>query len=298
MAQRPRGDRALLVLVTVIWGVNFVSARFALDSLTPWGFRVVTFGSAALILLALAPVLGVSLRLPRGIDYLHLLIAGTFAIAGFGVFSAISLLNTSVGRTSVVVYTMPIWVAVLSRVFLGERLGPWRWAAVGTGLVGLGILIRPLLEQGMTLGGVAALGAAVSWAIGTVYLKWARVAAPPLAVTAWQLIAGTAVSVLALGLSGWTVLAAPMTPMAWAGVVFTTLFGTVVAYLIWFRVVQRLPASTAGLGMLLTPVCGMLAGLLILGERPSLNDGIGFAVVLIAGLLALGGSRAGSSPRS
>lgn len=281
-------DRALVVLVTVLWGLNFISARYGLESLTPWGFRAVTFGGGALLLVVLALTLRVPLRLQARIDYLHLLIAGAFAIAGFGVLSAISLLNTSVSRTSIVVYTMPIWVALFSSIFLRERLGARGWIAVALGIAGLGAFIAPVLGAGVSLGVIAALGAAVSWAIGTVYLKWAKVAAPALTVTTWQLLYGSIVSVFALGITGWHLLSSPMTPGAWAGIAYTMIAGTVAAYLIWFRVVQRLPANVAGLGTLLVPVFSTIVGVIWLGERLTVFDGIGFSLILIAGVLSLG----------
>ncbi|MBL3687901.1 DMT family transporter [Leucobacter zeae] len=301
-------NRAALLLVTVIWGVNFVSARFALDAMSPWGFRAVSFGAGAAILFALAPILRVRLRLPRRIDLLHLAVAGTFGIAGFGVLSAVSLLNTTAGRTSIVVYTMPIWVALLGRVWLGERLGPRRVVSVWVGIAGLAVLLVPLLRGGPSLGELAALGAALSWALGTVYLKWAAVDAAPLAITAWQLGAGAVVSLVALALDGGPVFRAAPDAAAWAGIVYSTLIGTVFAYVLWFQVVQRLPASVAGLGTLLVPVFGMAAGMLLLGEHPTAADIAGFALIFIAGLLALGGpavpasrvraGRAGRAPGS
>ncbi|MBK0418864.1 DMT family transporter [Leucobacter sp. CSA1] len=282
-------SRATLLLVTAIWGVNFVSARFGLDAMTPWAFRALSFGGGALLLLLLALVLRVRLRLPRSIDYLHLLVAGAFGVAGFGVLSAIALLNTTAGRTSIVVYTMPIWVALLSRFFLGEVLGAKRVAAMCLGILGLGVLMLPVLADGFSIGVLAALAAALSWAVGTVYLKWARPDAPPLAVTVWQLLAGAVVSAAALLIEGGRILHAAPGPTAWAGLAYTTLIGTAVAYLLWFQVVQRLPASVAGLGTLLVPVFGMLSGVLLLGERPTLFDAAGFALILAAGVLALGG---------
>lgn len=283
-------DRALVVLVTVLWGLNFISARYGLESFTAWGFRAVTFGGGAVLLLVLAMTFRVPSRLPRRIDYLHLLIAGTFGIAGFGVLSAISLLNTSVSRTSILVYTMPIWVALFSSIFLRERLGVRGWIAVALGVVGMAAFVAPVFGAGVSLGVIAALCSAISWAIGTVYLKWAKVAAPALTVTTWQLFYGSLVSVLALGLTGWHVLSSPMTPGAWAGVAYTMAAGTVVAYLVWFGVVQRLPANVAGMGTLLVPVFSSIVGVLWLGEKLTVLDCIGFSLVLMAGVLALGRS--------
>ena len=284
-----RNERAMLVLVTVVWGLNFVSSRVGLGALTPLGFRLVTFGVGALILGAIAAVMRRSIALPRRIDYVHLAVAGVLSIAMFGALISYALLSNSAGRTSIIVYTMPIWVAVLGRVFLGERLGVRRGGAVVLALIGLGVLLAPVFTGELSVGTLAALGAAVSWAIGTVYLKWAGVDAPPIAITLCQLCAGTVVLLGAVLLAGDRVVVDSPSSLAWLGVAYTTVFGVVVAYLLWFQVVQQLPATVAGLGTLLVPVFGTVFGVLLIGERPTLSDGAGFVIVLAAGVLALSG---------
>ncbi|GAB2556255.1 DMT family transporter [Leucobacter ruminantium] len=286
-----RIDRALLVLVTAVWGVNFVSARFGLDATTPLGFRVLTFGGGAAIVAVVAACSRTNLRLPRTRDYLHLLVAGVFSITGFGLLAALAVLSGGVGRTSIIVYTMPLWVVLFGRLMLGERIGGRRLTAVALGAAGLAVLLVPLLVEGESAGTPAALGAALSWAIGTVYLKRAGVDAPPIALTVWQLVAGTAVLGLAALFTRDPVFTAVPGPASWAGIVYTAVAGTAVAYLIWFRVVQRLPASTAGMGTLLVPVFGIAAAAILLGERPTLPDLAGSALILAAGLLALAPSR-------
>ena len=77
----------------------------------------------------------------------------------------------------------------------------------------------------------------------------------------------------------------------------TGLIGTALAYLLWFQSVKRLPASTAGLGTLLVPVIGVVAAMILLGDRPTTNDIVGFVLIFIAALCALGGS-AKSSPKT
>lgn len=285
-------ERALLVLVTIVWGLNFVSSRMGLGALTPLGFRAVTFGAGAVVLVGVAVLMRRSLLLPRRVDYLHLAVAGCLSIAIFGSLISYALVSSPAGRTSIIVYTMPIWVAVLGRIFLGEHLGARRGIAVGVAVLGLGVLLIPVFKgavfQGaLSSGSLAALGAALSWACGTVYLKWARVEAPPIAITVWQLAAGTAVILVAVWATGDRVLGEAPTAWAWAGVVYTTLFGVVLAYLLWFQVVQQLPATVAGLGTLLVPVFGTVFGVLLLAERPTLFDIAGFVLILVAGLLAL-----------
>ncbi len=296
MATASGADHALLVLVTAVWGVNFVSAKLGLAATTPLGFRALTFGGGAALLVALGLVTRAPLRLPRTRDYVHLFVAGLFSIAAFGVLAAVAVLHSGAGRTSIVVYTMPLWVAVLSHFVLGERLGAQRLIAVGLGTVGILVLLIPLFAAGLSLGSLAALGSAVCWAVGTIWLKGARVEARPIAITIWQLLAGTVVLVAAVLLAGDPVFTGTPSRTAWFGIAYTTVAGTVVAYLIWFPVVQRLPASVAGMGTLLVPVFGTFAGIVFLGERLTLADAAGFALILAAGLLALKPPKAEAPP--
>ena len=103
-----------------------------------------------------------------------------------------------------------------------------------------------------------------------------------MATAAWQL------------LFGWLMLAAGMLvfdglPQLWplpghivAWIGYNGLVGMGLAYFLWFVVVERLPATTATLGSLLVPVVGVIGSALLVGERPSLNDMIGFALIFAA----------------
>jgi drug/metabolite transporter (DMT)-like permease len=122
--------------------------------------------------------------------------------------------------------------------------------------------------------------------MGTVYLKWARIDAHPVAITTWQLAAGAlAVSfgLLVIGVQPGRLHLIPAIALA-----YNALAGTALAYLLWFQSVARLPASTAGLGTLLAPVVGVLASALLLGDRLSVADVAGFALIFAAAVCALG----------
>lgn len=279
-------DHLALVAVSFIWGLNFVSTTVALQGLTPWQVRSVSFGGGALILIVTAVVLRVSLRLRHKRDYLRLWLAGVFSIGGFGALSAIALLHTSTGRATIVVYTMPIWATLFSRIFLGEKLGNRRAAAVLIGVAGLAILIWPLVQSGVSGGVLAALGAAVSWAIGTVYLKKAAVQAHPLSITVWQLTAGVAVSLIGLAIAPRDD-PGPVGASVVIALAFSTILAVAAAYLIWFRIVAHLPASVAGMGTLLVPVFGVVASIVVLGERLSTVDAVAFTLILFAALISL-----------
>ena len=69
--------------------------------------------------------------------------------------------------------------------------------------------------------------------------------------------------------------------------VFAGLVGSAFAYLLWFEIVRRLPAMTASLGVLSAPVVGVIASVLVLGERPTISDVVGFTLILAAAACVL-----------
>ncbi len=294
VARGERGARATLALVTIIWGLNWPSAKFGLQDFSPWTFRTICFGVGAAILMAVARHRGISLAIRPGRQRWHLAAAGLLSIGGFGVLAAFAQLATTTSRTAICAYTMPIWASLLACLILGERLDLRRGAALLLGIAGLIILFWPLVVNGVPVGAIYALGSAVSWAAGTVYLKWARIDAHPLAITAWQLVVGTVAVAIGFCATGfeigdvrhWSSL---------AGLGYSTFIGTALAYLLWFQSVARLPASVAGLGTLLVPVIGVIAAMLLLGDRPTYPDLGGFVLISVAALLALVG---GTSPSS
>lgn len=275
-----------LVLVALLWGVNFVAAKAGLNAFTLWEFRVATFGGGALILVLIALCTKVSLRLQRPADLIRLLVAGAFSVGGFGVFSATALIHTTAGRATIGIYTMPIWVVLLASVVLNEPLNRRRILSLLLGAAGLTVLALPQFLAGEWIGLLAAIAAAMSWAIGTVYLKRINVNVPPLTTTTWQMVAGSVICLVGLFLSPRDT-PIELTIDAVIGVVYNMIFGTVIAYLIWFNLLRRIPAGAAGIGTLLVPVFGVLASFVLLGEVPTNADLGGLALILLAASIPL-----------
>ncbi len=149
------------------------------------------------------------------------------------------------------------------------------------------MLVYPLAEHGIPGGLLLAIGAGVSWAAGTIYQKWARIDGDPIGVAAWQVAMGFLVITACVPIFEGT---PHLWPASWGaifGVVFTGTVGSGVAYLLWFEVVRRLPAMTAALGVLSVPVIGVLSSMLILGERPTTADVIGFLLTFAASACVL-----------
>ncbi len=273
--------KLMVIVMGLAWGINWVAARIILEALPPWTMRAIGIGLGTLMLFGAAAIRGVPLSILRR-DWAKVVIAGFFNVAAFGAGSAYAQVYGTTSRAIVIAYSMPIWAALLAQLVLKERLNAIKLAALALCAAGLAILIWPLARIGFPLGALLALGCAWSWACGTIFLKWARIEAPILATAAWQL------------LFGWLMLAAGMLvfdglPQLWplpghivAWIGYNGLIGMGLAYFLWFVVVERLPATTATLGSLLVPVVGVIGSALLVGERPSLNDIVGFALIFAA----------------
>lgn len=270
--------KLLVVLMGLGWGINWIATRIILEALPPWTMRTIGIGLGDLTLFAAAAIAGISLAVPRS-ERVKILIAGFFNVAVFGVGSAYAQVYGTTSRAIVIAYSMPIWSALLAHFVLKEKLNAVKLGALALCAAGLAILIFPLARMGFPFGALIALVCAWSWAAGTVYLKWAKIHTATLTSAAWQL------------LFGWLMLAGgmlifeglpqlwplPMHVVAWIG--YNGFIGMGLAYFLWFVVADRLPATTASLGSLLVPVVGVIGSAIVIGERPSLFDMIGFACI-------------------
>ena len=277
-----RRARLMLIAVSVAWGVSWPALKIALNEIPPFSMRVGTSGLATLALFALALMQRRNIEVQSGVARAHLVVAGCLNIAGFTLFSAFAQLATATSRVAVLAYTMPIWAALFAHPILGERLNLTRSISLLLCTIGLAVLSYPLIGSTDLLGLVLGLATAVSWAAGTVYLKWAQIDADPMAIAAWQLFVGLLVTVAGALVFEGTVHLWPVHPRALIALAFAALVGSAFAYVLWFEVVRRLPATTASLGVLSVPVVGIVASVLILGERPTIADIVGSALILAA----------------
>ena len=185
------GGLLFLGTLTVLWGSNWPAMKLALRELDPWTFRTVCLLVGGGGLLALVGAGRQSLRVPRA-ERWPLCLVAFFNITGWHLCSAYGLTLVQAGRAVIIAYTMPLWTVVFGRLLVGERITPARLVALGLGLAGMAALLAPEARAlSAAPGGVLLmLGAAVSWAIGTVLTKAQRWTISTGALTGWQLVLG------------------------------------------------------------------------------------------------------------
>jgi drug/metabolite transporter (DMT)-like permease len=279
--------RLTLVALCLIWGLTWPMMKIALNEMPPFSMRTLTAGLGALALLAICLAKRRSLRVSGGKAWAHVVIASLLNMVGFSLLSAFAQIAAATSRVAILTYAMPIWALLLAWLVLGERPGRIQTVAFVLCAGGLAVLIRPLATTGIPLGLLLAIGSGFSWAAGTVYLKWARIDADPMGVASWQVTIAFFIILACLFIFEGRLNLGAAHADGLLAVAYTGIAGNAIAYAMWFEIVRRVTAVTATLGILGIPVIGVLSTVLILGERPTVSDLIGFALIFAASACVL-----------
>ena len=170
-----RAAYLLLPVVWLSWGFAYPITDVAFREFDVWTSRVLIIVLGAVIMLAVAMLRGASIAVPRGQRF-NLAIAALFNISIFHIGMSYGIYLSSPGRTSVIVYTMPLWATLFARLLLGERLTRNRLVALACGLAGLALLVGQDLShlRNAPLGAALTLLGAMSFGFGTVWMKRCR----------------------------------------------------------------------------------------------------------------------------
>lgn len=278
MKTRPSTTTALVtVLAPISWGTTYVTVTELLPPDRPLFVAALRVLPAGLVLAAIG--LGAGWR-PRGRQWVH---TAVLAFFNFGLF--MPLLIAGVYRLPGGVAAsagglQPLLVAVAAWLIRGE---PLRRRDMAIGIVAAAgvalVVLRP--GAGFDIAGIlAVVGANVSFAVGVVLTKSFPAPEHRVGSTGWQL-AMSAIVIVPLAL---VFEAAPdrLTVVNVAGLAYLGLLATGVAFVLWFRGVERLPTAAPPLLSLAAPTTGAALGWLLLGEDLTVLQLLGFATTISA----------------
>lgn len=293
MASRTR-DLGILSLVTIapIWGYSWVVNKVALDDSRPLTFMAISLAGCAGFLFLVLLVTRRPLR-PPPLGWVALI--GLLQTTLFSGLATVALDVGGAGKVAVLAYTMPFWLLLLARLFLGERLHGLQLPAVALAFAGLVFVVRPW-DIGGALSGMLACAAGVAWAAASLAVKLLQRRCPVDAIrlAAWQMALGCLPLIAAAALTDPT---GPHWTATFVGcVAYTMLLSNGLAWVLWVYALHALSAGAAGLGTLAVPVIGVAAAWLQLGEAPTLVEGVGMVLIIGAlAVLAASGVRAGAA---
>jgi drug/metabolite transporter (DMT)-like permease len=280
-----------LVVLAALWGPSFLFIKVAVAEIPPLTLVAGRVGIAAALLLAMLRLQGGSLPKSRRL-WMHFAVVGLFSNAlPFALFSWGELYIDS-ALAAILNGTTPLFTMVLAHFFIADdRLSPVKVAGALLGFGGLALLIAPSLMGGVqatTLGLLAVTAAAASYGIAIVYTRQNLRGLPPLVGPVAQLTMAS-IYIVPLALIIEQPYRLPMPSWAAAGSLLTlAVFGTAVAFIVYYRLMERTSATYVSMVTYVVPVFGLALGIIVLAERPAWNAYAGCALIL-AGVMIVNG---------
>jgi len=295
----------LMLLPFALWGTAMAAMKPLLDEGSPLLVASLRLLPAGLLLLLVARLMGRPQAVAAA-DWPWLLL---FALVDGSLFQGLlarGLEQTGAGLGSVLIDSQPLLVALLARSLFGEAINPVGWLGLLIGLAGivcLGLppeLLRHWWLEGPAVIGAQAwshgelwmLGAAAAMALGTVLCRYATRSSDPLVVTGWHmvlgglpLVAATVISPVLREGADWLAFWPSWTALQWGLMAYASLFGSALAYGLFFWFASRGDLTGFTALTFLTPVFALLCGLLLLDERLRPLQWLGAALALASVVL-------------
>jgi len=272
-----------MVILALVWGCNWPVIKYGVTELRPLTFRAATLVFAAMGLLVVSKLSGESIRIPRAL-WVKVIALSVVNIVGWNALIVYGIQQMSAGRSAILAYTMPIWAVLFGLGLLHEPLSKLKIAGLVLGMCGMVVLLGDDIDtlRRSPSGALFVLGAAVTWALGTVLLRRWKVPVPQNTLTGWMMLLGWIPIAVCVPLFDPHPLAslATMSGAAWFAVLYNIFLAGTLAYWAWFKMARTLPVAVSSLSSLPVPVVGVLSGMLFLGERPGASEFVALALVL------------------
>jgi drug/metabolite transporter (DMT)-like permease len=275
-----------MLLVCLIWGLNFSVTKIALEQIPPLPFTAIRFVAASLLLWFVLRLVEGPAQIPPG-ELKKLVLLGLVGNTFYQLAFTVGLSRTTATNSALILSTVPTVVALFAGALGLERITPKMWFGIALGTVGVILVIatRGVGFDVKTLpGDLLTVLAVLCWAGYTVGLRRAVSGISTLRVTTITTLAGTPGLVLA-GIPGMLRLNwGTIRPDAWLALGYAAVLSLVVAYLLWNRSVKAVGGTRTAIYMCITPLFAVAGAWLLLGERPHPLQGLG-AILIIAGVL-------------
>jgi drug/metabolite transporter (DMT)-like permease len=275
----------LLLTMAVIWGVNFVVVKYATHIFNPVAFTGLRVGTAAAFLVAFAYARG-GFALSRH-DVLRLLLLGVLGNGLYQLFFVHGVARTRAGNASLIVGAAPAFIALAARVRGMERVKRMTLVGIALSMIGVALVIvgSGTLSNGQTtlLGSVLVFLGVLCWSAYTILLQPYTKRIDVIQLSAITLVGGAVPLIIAstpaLVATDWSSIGAG----GWLALFYSSVISMGVAYFFWYRGLRVLGPTRTAVYSNLQPIVALLAAWALLGEVPTIFQGLG-AVTIIAGV--------------
>ena len=277
---------ALLVLMSVIWGMNFAVMKYGTDVLDPLAYNGVRLTIGSIVMMAIVWLR--RMPVPAWSDLRGLMLVGLLGTGLYQIFFIKGLALTRAGDASLVVAASPAVIAVVGRLMGVEKVGLRAVAGIVLSMAGIAFVILSSAASSAgsstAVGGLLILASVVCWAFYTHLVRPFTHRIDGIQIATWALVGGTVpVALLALPVilrAKW----GAVVPLTWGAIFYSGVGSMGIAYLFWYRGVRVIGATRTAMFSNLQPVVALAASWPLLGERPTIMQGVGASAVL-GGLL-------------
>ncbi|WP_170007186.1 DMT family transporter [Bacillus fonticola] len=249
----------LVLLTTSLMGSSFAIGKIGLDYLSPLLLVGIRFTFAG-VLMALFVI---KKPLPKEFsDWVRIFFVGLFQTAGVMGSIFLSLRTITAGESSILAFTNPLIVVILSSLFLGLKYRFSHWIGVLVGFMGVFITLGFYLQ--LQIGTLLGLGASISWATATILIKKWGNRFNIWVLTAYQMLFG-GLFLLLMSITMETPKFVINT-ISVLIVLWLAIMASIVQFAIWFYLLNRGDPGKTSAFLFLAPLFGVLSGWVILGE--------------------------------
>ncbi len=275
----------LILLAVLIWGVNTSIVKATLAVMHPMVFNALRFSLSSIVMLGISRLQRQSLSLPPE-DRRRTFPIMVVGVLLYQLLFVFGLSRTTAGNTSVLLATIPIFIALYWGLVRRQRLPALIWAGavltfIGVAMLTLGTGQAFRSSSSSLIGDGLILLAAVCWAAYTIGSQSLLERHSPTKITTLSMVfAAPALDLIAIP----QLLQTPwrsIPPAAWAGLLFSAVFSIALSYLFWNTGVQYMGSARATAYSNLTPIISLITAWFALGERLTAVQMIGAAVVLL-----------------
>ena len=275
-----------LIVAMVFWGISFVAVKIALESFPTFTLLFARYSLASCFLFVLLARRGFPLftRKEKG----KVLLIALFDPGLFYVFVTIGLQYTSATKTSLIIATIPLAVMVFAAIFLDERTELKGIFGIGLSIVGIAILITgdpqvSWVQSGTMLGDLLIFGGVISAAFYTVCVRDLAQRHSGIEITSMQIIFGIFFyAPISLCWELPDIQWSAFSGRSLGALVYLALFCTIGAYLCYNHALSKIPAARAAVFTNISPVITALGAWILLGEKLTLMQAAGGALILFA----------------
>lgn len=281
---------SMLVLV-VFWGLAFVAIKAADEHMSWITLTFLRFLFADVLFLGYLALRPTERVLPRRADWAPLIALGFVGFTGYHLFLNLGESNADVtaGTAALVIASDPAFIALLAVPLLREKLNRLRVVGIALAFAGLAVMIlfagaTSQLRFSFSVGALEIVPSVVFTAVyltlGKKYLQRYR----PFVFVAYTILLGTILTVPVV-LAAWPTFVHDLLTMGWTGllpVLFLSTCPTFVGYSLWFRAVERMPASQAGAYLYISTLIAVVGGVVLLSEPVT-------EAMIIGGAMVIGG---------